>query len=926
MSATDEKPRAPPRRTAYDRSKTTQDNTSALFLNMIRALITSTSEDQRELDRRRLERGFAEYSKTVDALVREHENDVEVCLESFRTVSSKITACRERMHSLKSGLLSCRSLLQCRRDDLKRLWMENAQQKHVSHVLDQIEKVKHLESEVNEAIQHADYLSAANSLKEADLLLNGPFSNIDGLSNLRTDIHEVSKKLVEHILNDIVNYLVVNPFESRLLEVIKSFPESKAAESKECSELLKKSMVGKANMTQPSDLQPSQVLIGEHMNMCLRSLAVFDRLSSTLMQVRHLIPSTLAQMIQKTALIIRVAFREDESGDVRYLAQYIQLVIAQLKSSYEVHCILEKELEKFKRAEKDKKNSDTADNINLSIVSGFWETAQEALQKIVSDYVKEVDLPMDTVQKTSNNHEKVKLFKFSASACTASGLSSSGSNQQLLICPPSPWNITAIFPYLEKFCSEREAESGLRQPCSLRKFLHSFVLDVFVDRFRTKMERLAENALQGRDAWRNLLSPPNPISCLNVILFLLLVLSSCYNIFGICEEIGKLIVTMETFTDRLSSLWLLVIQDFLKIASSVYEMIIRPSFEKEEKRERRKISAAWAVDEDISRLLKSLPNWCLAVSDEEIYSSLTTPTSILAAGESESEIRQRNERESELLIGNLGTAKQLVKEELITDMELIHSLACMHESLKWFCKNFRNLIDLLSESAKNIMRTCVIQYQSQTEATEHKEENIYDAVEGRLAELDTIADTCLLIIHLELRVHCFFHLLPLARVRPSLPHDELDNEMVSFGRDMMQFHQLLNGYLPIQKMKYLFDGLGHLAASIFIHSSQHIQKLTENGRKRVCRSIFAVQKRLSKLTGRRESDLDRARSFYELLSHDPDELLAIIIEQGACYSHLEYTYLISLAIRSNPALSAQPGALEQRITQLKSILSQLKKQ
>uniref|UniRef100_A0A914SFF2 Uncharacterized protein n=1 Tax=Parascaris equorum TaxID=6256 RepID=A0A914SFF2_PAREQ len=40
-----------------------------------------------------------------------------------------------------------------------------------------------------------------------------------------------------------------------------------------------------------------------------------------------------------------------------------------------------------------------------------------------------------------------------------------------------------------------------------------------------------------------------------------------------------------------------------------------------------------------------------------------------------------------------------------------------------------------------------------------------------------MADTCLLIIHLELRVHCFFHLLPLARVRPSLPHDELDNEV-----------------------------------------------------------------------------------------------------------------------------------------------------
>ncbi|VDD86858.1 unnamed protein product [Enterobius vermicularis] len=880
MSVQDEKPRAAPRRLLQDQSQTTQENTSALFLNMIRALITSTSEDQRELDRRHLEQGFADSSKAIDALVREHEYDVKVCLESFRTVSSKITACRERMHSLKSGLLSCRSLLQCRRDDLKRLWMENAQQKHVSRILDQIDKVKRLEGEVEEAISHAEYLTAANSLKEADLLLNGPFSNIDGLNNLRIDIHEASKKLVEHIVDDIVSYLIVRPFEFRLVEVIKSFPESKVAESKECMDLLERN--SGVNLKQ-SELLEAQAT-SSHFALCLNSLSVFGQLSQTLSQIRQLIPSTLSRLVQTTAAIIRVAFKEDESGDARHLAQFIQLILTQLKSSYEVHCLLDKELAQLKNVDAFDNGSRNSNNgidfHSLSVSSNYWEIAQEAVQKIVSEYVKEVDASVDGVEKSSNS-EKIR---FSASACTTSG--NFGVKQQPTICPPSPWNITAIFPYLERFCSEREAESGLRQPCSLRRFLHSFVLDVFVDRFRTKLEKLAENALQGRDA--------------------------CYNMFGICEEIGKLIVTMETFTDRLSSLWLLVIQDFLKIASSIYEMIIRPSYEKEEKRERRKISAAWAVDEDISRLLKSLPNWCLAVSNDEKPSS-TTPTAILTVIESESEIRQRNERESELLIGNLGTAKQLVKEELITDMELIHSLACMHESLKWFCQNFRTLISSMSDSALKIMRTCKIQYQTHTEPAEHREESIYDAVEGRLVELDTIADTCLLIIHLELRVHCFFYLLPLARV-------------VSFGRDMMQFHQLLNGYLPVQKMKYLFDGLGHLSASIFIHSSQHIQKLSENGRKRVCRSIFAVQQRLSQLTGRRESDLDRARSFYELLSHDPDELLALIIEQGASYSHLEYTYLLSLAIRSHPSLSAQPGALEQRISQLKTILSQLKKQ
>lgn len=79
--------------------------------------------------------------------------------------------------------------------------------------------------------------------------------------------------------------------------------------------------------------------------------------------------------------------------------------------------------------------------------------------------------------------------------------------------------------------------------------------------------------------------------------------------------------------------------------------------------------------------------------------------------------------------------------------------------------------------------------------------------------------------------------------------------------------------------------------------SQHMQKLNENGKKRVCRNIFAVQQRLSQLTGHRESELERARFFFELLNHDPDQLLALILERGAIFSHLEYTYLLALALR-----------------------------
>lgn len=166
-------------------------------------------------------------------------------------------------------------------------------------------------------------------------------------------------------------------------------------------------------------------------------------------------------------------------------------------------------------------------------------------------------------------------------------------------------------------------------------------------------------------------------------------------------------------------------------------------------REKRKISAAWAVDEDISRLLKSLPNWFMVSSYEGTSAQLVnTPSGASPTSESETDVCYRNERESEILIGklfhsrlcnsemrkrvidlkfrisifgrnlklnsisgNLGTAKQLVRDELITDIEVIRSLACIHESLKWFCSSMRSLIEKLPESSRNAMHKCVVQLQ-----------------------------------------------------------------------------------------------------------------------------------------------------------------------------------------------------------------------
>lgn len=125
--------------------------------------------------------------------------------------------------------------------------------------------------------------------------------------------------------------------------------------------------------------------------------------------------------------------------------------------------------------------------------------------------------------------------------------------------------------------------------------------------------------------------------------------------------------------------------------------------------EHSKISATWAVDEDISRLLKSLPSWTVIVN--QTPAAELTPTGLLNLNESEQEIRQRTQRESEILISNLGVQKEIDRYSVITDMNHVRSIVCMHESLQWFCSNMHALILNIPRKAQDTMK-CVVQIRS----------------------------------------------------------------------------------------------------------------------------------------------------------------------------------------------------------------------
>lgn len=233
-------------------------------------------------------------------------------------------------------------------------------------------------------------------------------------------------------------------------------------------------------------------------------------------------------------------------------------MLNQFRSSYEAHLLMDAELKKLRKI-------DLGDDEKvISLSENFWETAQAIIEDLVNEYIAEDGSTSSLVMQKSNTSatEKVTLFRFDASACALTAQSGQSIKQvsfipliikipckdlltvkrgtekaielnfcvfahsillisittipifvfqlQSLLCPSSPWNIIALYPQLERFCNEREAEGNVK-PCRLRSYLHSFIVNIFIDQFKCKLETLAEQALNEQDAWRVLMHYPNPV-------------------------------------------------------------------------------------------------------------------------------------------------------------------------------------------------------------------------------------------------------------------------------------------------------------------------------------------------------------------------------------------------------------------------------
>merc|ERR1719187_2168751 len=444
-----------------------------------------------------------------------------------------------------------------------------------------------------------------------------------------------------------------------------------------------------------------------------------------------------------------------------------------------------------------------------------------------------------------------------------------GKEEKVLVCDANPHNITLIFSQLMQFI--QEIEKALKcQPgthCTLYAFLMDYIKDVFLGQIHVDISNSLNSASQSLDAWKSVVDSDE----LRKLAVSRPLLASTVSVKASIDNLAEMMVTLPLYGHHFLTIMCNVLMQYKEICGAAYRGLVQPDAE-----DKRIISAQWAKDEDISRFLRSLPNWStIALTENQ--------------GEEPQEIEKRNEKETEMLVQNLGTS-DIPAHEILSDPGQLRSLAQLHESLDWFAHSVLTFASSLTGKGQ----------------TPALPENTVQTLISLAKEFEELADICLLVLHLEVRVHCFYYLLPLWRgpggaAQFSGGPDSTDpsTEILHLNKDLLGVEEALDSSLQPRKIQYVFEGVSSLVAAILISSSAQIKKINSNGVKKMCRNIFAVQHTLTaSITGRRELALDRAKTFYELFNMTAKELLASIVERGAVFGELEYINCLQLLHRS----------------------------
>ncbi|XP_064198712.1 exocyst complex component 4 [Anguilla rostrata] len=939
---------------------------SGLLISVIRTLSSSDDVHDRETEKGRLEEAYENCDRALDEQIVQHYTELTTAIRTYQSITERITSSRNKIKQVKENLLSCKMLLHCKRDELRKLWIEGIEHKHVLNLLDEIENIKQVPQKLEACMSSKHYLHATDMLVSAVESLEGPLLQVEGLSDLRLELH--SKKLNIHVvlIDELHRHLYIKS-TSRvghkgkdkdrgrhvgsgaketaglpLLDVgTLSTPPRKFTDSSQFSTPGSSSMRELQEMREDLEVDPEENS-GEFMGILIKGLAKLKKIPETIKAILERLEPELKQIVKRsTTQIADHAYQRGESlsqdNQPRLLLELLELLFDKFNAVASAHSVVLGHLQKIVVSP-----TGPREGIKLYEQADVSAKIQAVLQVLLMDYLDvkntrsaaEPSAQLSYASSASDfgaffakkrpQRPKQSLFKFESSShaismsaylreqrrelYSKSGELQGGADDNLMeggemkfVCKPGARNITVIFQPLLRFIQEIELNMGPGQAkqCQLRSFLTYYINDLFLNQVRTEINKEIEGVTKVSDPLK-ILASADTMKVLGVQRPLL---QSTVVVEKSIQDLMTLMQDLSSYSNQFLEMVCDKLKDYKEICNTAYRGIVQSE-------EKLTISASWSKDEDISRLLQSLPNWA----------SMATPRALRQKREDEEDFtRAAFAKESEVLTGNLGD-KLIPQNEILRDVSDLKALANLQESMEWLAGRLKGFFSSLPQAQNASPGSDA---HATSENTRSREQILQTLTDLSRAFQD-IADRCLLVLHLEVRVHCFHYLIPLAKqgnyaIVANVESMDYDPLVVKLNKDISAIEEVMGAALQQHKFQYIFEGLGHLISCILINGAQYFKRISESGIKKMCRNIFVLQQNLTNITMSREADLDFARQYYEMLYNSADELLNLVVDQGVRYTELEYINALSLLHRSQTGVGDQT-VQNVRLQRLKEII------
>ncbi|CAH1277328.1 EXOC4 [Branchiostoma lanceolatum] len=935
-----------------------QQSETGLLMSVIRTLSASEDFEQREVEKQRLEKAFKECDSKLDKLVEENYDDLTATVNHFSTISTSIHTCRDRMQAVRQNLKSCKSLLRCKRDELRKLWIEGIEHKQILSLLQQIENVKQTPEKLDEYMAKKHYLHATELLVSAVASLEGTLSGVEALRDVRAELQNKKEQMHEVLIEELHRHLYIRS-TAQVNKPLRRQGSIKGTANRDVSPSPARKLLQQGSRSldymspgaASGDDDPAQVQENmegdpeadsvQFMSVLVESLSILQKIPETVEAIKSRMEKEMTLIVHRTTS--QVLDNAEQRGETatqqnqpRLLLELFELLFEKFRCVAQAHDAVLMFLQRISNSA-----SHGQAEFELYGREDVWSRIQAVLQLVLNDYldVKNTasasqnqgpsaytDAAVDiSTYFTKKRHQKVKkypLFKFEMSSHAISmnnylreqkrkkgglgepDLLENGTEVQY-VCEPGAKNITVIFNTLQRFVKEIEVtlqySSGAR--CQLHDFLTEYIKTIFLGQVHMDVNKNIQQASRGAEALK-LLTDAQTMKTMGLQRPLL---QSTITVERCLAELRELMYALPAYSDHFLSMICKMLQDYRDMCQSAYRGVVQRGSE-----EQRIISATWAKDEDISRLLRSLPNWQnlenrRARKDDEV--------------ENPEAVRARNTKESDLLTNNLGDSL-IPKYEVLQDVNDLRVLANLHESLEWFAGRIRSFNSTLPLASPGMGLSPASSDSSPSDLQPVSPATLA-SLTSLAREFQDLAETCLLVLHLEVRVHCFFFLLPMAKqsnYSGNLESTDPDPLVVKLNKDLSSIEESLTTSLNTHKFRYIFEGLGHQMSSILVNSTQYFNRISHSGIKKMCRNIFALQQNLTNITMSREVDLDHARQYYETLYMTVEEILNSLVEQGVHFTELEYVNALNLLQRSTPGTDAKAHAA--RLWRLKEIMAQ----